>query len=98
MEKFYVFFTCSKSYAGPFFSFQAAFSHVVMHKKDARIEDANEKVLATWSLWTGLYKVGAKYKYRVVDNEFNRSQAPHLIGQILDEEPVGLIIQEIEAA
>lgn len=97
-KEHFVFFTESKRYAGPFMTFEAAFSHVARHQKDARIELADESVLATWSLWTGLFKVGAKYKFFVVDNEFNRKMVPHLIGQTLDEAPDGAMVQDIEAA
>jgi hypothetical protein len=97
-EKFYVYFVRAKSYAGPFYCFEAAFSHLVRFGKEARIETGDDKVLATWSPWTGLFKVGVKYRYLVVDNEFNRTNHPDIVGQTFDEAPSFAMVQEIEAA
>lgn len=94
----WIYFVDGKTYAGPFLTFQAAFSHVARHQKDARIEDANGNVLATWSLWTGLYKVNVKYKYLVVNNEFNRKNYPDLVGQTLDVAPSYAMVQDVEVS
>lgn len=83
---------------GPFYAFEAAFSAVVKYGKDARIETKDDKVLATWNHWTGLYKVGAKYKYLVVDNEFNRQNYPTLVNQLVDEAPSYAMVREVEVA
>lgn len=94
----YVYFMDSKSHAGPFFTFEAAFSHLVRYQKDARIETADGTILATWSVWTGLFKLNAKYKFLVVDNDFNREHHPMLVGQTLDIPPKSAIVQDIEVA
>lgn len=96
-QKLLVYFVDGKRFSGPFLTFEAAFSHITKHQKDARIETEEGQVLATWSLWTGLHRVNASYKYRVVNSEFNKKLAPHLIGKVLDRAPQGLMVQEVEA-
>lgn len=97
-SKHFVIFTDSKKCDGPFFTFEAAFSHVAKHQKDCRIEDETDKVLATWSLWTGLVKTNVTYKYLVIDNEFNRANFPDLVGQLLDKAPAYAMVRDVEVA
>lgn len=96
-QKLHVKFTNSNTYSGPFFTFEAAFSHLIKFQTDSSIETDDGKVLATWSLITGLYRVGAKYKYLILDNEHNMNNFPNLIGEELDAAPNGAIVQEVEA-
>lgn len=97
-KEHFVYFINGDRYAGPFMSFEAAFSHAIRYQTDFRIENAKEQVLATWSLWTGLYKVGVTYKYLVVDCDFNRKMCPDIVGQIFDKAPQNAIVQDVEAA
>lgn len=94
----YVYFVEGQTYSGPYMTFESAFSHIARHQKDARIETADGKTIATWSTWTGLYKVGAKYKYFVVDNQHNRANYPDLVGKTLDEAPSYAIVKDVEVA
>lgn len=97
-QKLYVKFTKSNTYSGPFFTFEAAFSHLIKFQTDSSIETSEGKTLATWSLWSGLYKVGVKYKYLIVNNEYNKTNFSSLIGDIVDVAPNGAMVQEVEAA
>lgn len=95
-KEIYAFFIDGNRYAGPYMTFEAAFSYAIKFQTDFRIESLDDKVLATWSLWTGLYKVGVKYKFLIVDNDFNRKIYPDLVGQTLDKAPYGALVQDIE--
>lgn len=94
----FVYFIDGGRFAGPFMTLEAAFSYAIKFQADFRIELKDDTILATWSLWTGLHKVGAKYKYLVVDNDFNRKICPDLIGQTLDKAPNGAMVQDVEQA
>lgn len=93
----YIYFENAKRYSGPFFTFQAAFNHAIRYQTDFRIED-KDKVLATWSPMTGLYKTNATYKYLVVNNSYNKTNFPNLIGKTLDQAPMGAMVQDIEVS